>query len=134
MIDDYIRQLTFSNFASRLNTELTTSRGHGGKDGVRSTEYGVRSHGVRSHGVRSHGVRSHGVRSHGVRSHGVRSHGVRSHGVRSHGVRSHGVRSHGVRSHGVRSHGVRSQDGVRRAEYGVRSPSVKCFPRRGGDF
>ena len=53
---------------------------------------------------------------------------------RSHGVRSHGVQSHGVRSHGVRSHGVRSTEYGVKTEYRVRSLSVKCSPRRGGDF
>ena len=31
-------------------------------------------------------------------------------------------------------YGVKTEYGARSAEYGVRSLSVKCFPRRGGDF
>ena len=68
-----------------------------------------------------------GVRSAESRSTESRSTESRSTESRSHGVRSTESRSHEVRSHGVRSHGVRSQDGVR-------SLSVKCSPRRGGDF
>ena len=61
--------------------------GHGGKDGVRSTECGVTEYGVTEYGVTEYGVTEYGVTEYGVKT-----------------------------------------------EYGVRSLSVKCSPRRGGDF
>ena len=94
---------------------------------VEKTEYGVTEYGVTEYGVTEYGVTEYGVTEYGVTEYGVTEYGVTKYGVTE-------SRSTESRSTESRSTESRSTEYGVKTEYGVRSLSVKCSPRRGGDF